>query len=110
MSLEVLTVIALLGLRDQMSEKDIKLGLELIMKLKKQNDPRWEFFFEEMRQVILKKGRKKLQQKDFPQQQVAEDLEFLDLTLTKLKRNKIMELLLSRGKITKTLKKMGLSL
>jgi hypothetical protein len=110
MSLEVLTVIALLGLTDQMSEKDIKFGLKLIMELKKQNDPRWEFFFEEMRQVILKKGRKILQQKHFPQQQVAQDLKFLDLTLTKFKQNKKMELLKNLGRINKILKNLGLSL
>jgi len=109
-SLEVLTVIALLGLKNQISANDIKFGLKLIIGLKEKNDPRFDFLFEEMRHVILDKGKKILQQKRFQQKQIVQDLKFVDQTLTNVKNNKKMKLLLSLSRINNILGKLGLSL
>ena len=105
--LELLTIIALLGAKDQMTENDFKFVFTLLMDLKNKNDPRWELFFEKTRKVVLKKARTILQQKNKQQGQINQTVDFINNTLENLKKDRKASLLWNRNRINKTFQKLG---
>ena len=87
LSLDVLMIISLLGLKTHMTEKDLLFVFDLVMKLRKEKDPRWIVFYDHTSKIVLEKARQILKNKKEDPKQIEKDLKYIEEILEKIKNN-----------------------